>query len=314
MAKFLTTNGNVNYIEELIKDAKSSLTLVTPYLSLTKNFINRLIDADLEGIKITLIYGKEPMKEAEKKKLFLFKNLEIYFCSDLHAKCYHNNEKLIITSMNLYEFSEKNNREMGVLFDSIEDSVIFKEALREIKSIINSSAKEKSFVTGNEAKQIEIKHKESKGNIEKGNEINAESSVPRIEPYYSDINYYRNDNFYFPALAKIVTKNYVGFGSYYNIHTLTLELLRKHDINIILCDNRMNFEFADKKLFDKFEAKYKVAIKSQLKFFRIYWNYKKINIYLPKNYEVKLNNYSLMEITDNFFLAIKTIVDLFKTK
>ena len=40
--------------------------------------------------------------------------------------------------MNLYEFSEKNNREMGVLFDSVDDSDIFKEALKEIKSISNT--------------------------------------------------------------------------------------------------------------------------------------------------------------------------------
>ena len=37
------------------------------------------------------------------------------FRRNLHAKCYLNENEALLTSMNLYEFSEKNNDEMGVL-------------------------------------------------------------------------------------------------------------------------------------------------------------------------------------------------------
>lgn len=35
-------------------------------------------------------------------------------CKNLHAKCYLNENEAIITSMNLYEFSQMNNNEMGI--------------------------------------------------------------------------------------------------------------------------------------------------------------------------------------------------------
>lgn len=53
----------------------------------------------------------------------------------------HNEEKMIITSMNMYEFSEKNNREMGVLIDRTIDKV-FEKAMAETLSIIDSADKE----------------------------------------------------------------------------------------------------------------------------------------------------------------------------
>ena len=41
---------------------------------------------------------------------------------DLHANCYLNDDKMIITSLNLYEFSMNNNKEMGVLIDLNDES------------------------------------------------------------------------------------------------------------------------------------------------------------------------------------------------
>lgn len=41
--------------------------------------------------------------------------------------------------MNLYEFSERNNREMGLLIERASDIDIYEETLREIESIKNAS-------------------------------------------------------------------------------------------------------------------------------------------------------------------------------
>ena len=300
MAKFLTTNGNVNYIEELIKDAKSSLTLVTPYLSLTKNFINRLTDADLEGIKITLIYGKEPMKDAEKKKLYSLKNLEVYFCADLHAKCYHNHEKLIITSMNLYEFSEKINREMGVLFDSVDDSDIFKEALKEIKSISNNSVKEKSFTE-------KIKEVELNSTSKELNAPNAFSTKIPVEKNHTFSKYHSEFKFFYPSLSlKLINS---GLDTVFDLECLTVNSLQYLGVNITIM-GRLDFVFKNEELFDQFKEKNKSIVKERLGSFRFFWNYNQIDIYFPKKYNVIVDEQHLVEITNNYFLAIKSIVEL----
>lgn len=139
MARFLLTSGNSSSIEQIVVEAKQTLVLVTPYLKLSNNLLQRLIDADRKRVQITIVYGKTELVDAEKAKLNKLSNLELFYCNNLHAKCYHNEESLVITSMNLHESSERNNREMGVHFTLAEDPVIFKAALTEIDSIIHSS-------------------------------------------------------------------------------------------------------------------------------------------------------------------------------
>jgi hypothetical protein len=46
---------------------------------------------------------------------------------------------MVITSMNMYEFSEKTNREMGVLIDAVKDTELFQKAANETSSIIMNS-------------------------------------------------------------------------------------------------------------------------------------------------------------------------------
>ena len=61
------------------------------------------------------------------------------FCKNLHAKCYMNEEMCIITSLNLYEFSQVNNNEMGILIQRGEDSQLYKDAYEEAQRIIRIS-------------------------------------------------------------------------------------------------------------------------------------------------------------------------------
>ena len=48
--------------------------------------------------------------------------VRISFCKNLHAKCYLNEESCIVSSLNLYEFSQVNNNEMGILISKDEDA------------------------------------------------------------------------------------------------------------------------------------------------------------------------------------------------
>jgi phosphatidylserine/phosphatidylglycerophosphate/cardiolipin synthase-like enzyme len=139
VAEFLTTNGTSDRLERIIKEARKELVLVSPYLKISKNLIERLQDADKLHVDITLIYGKDELKPEEKEKLDALKNLSLHYYENLHAKCFYNENQLIITSMNIYEFSEKTNREMGVLVNREEDDSIYSKAVNEVRSILTHS-------------------------------------------------------------------------------------------------------------------------------------------------------------------------------
>lgn len=139
MAEFLTTKGTSSHLERIIMNANKKLVLVSPYLSISKYLLERLQDADSRGVQITLIYGKEKDKPEEIQKLQVLQRLLLYYHQDLHAKCYCNEYELVITSMNLHQFSEKANREMGVLLRKDEDNGIYSEAFKEVQSILDSA-------------------------------------------------------------------------------------------------------------------------------------------------------------------------------
>jgi phosphatidylserine/phosphatidylglycerophosphate/cardiolipin synthase-like enzyme len=139
MAEFLTTNGTSYHIENVIIGAKKKLVLVSPYLQISKTFFERLKDAANKNVEIKIIYGKDELKPNEKNSLAELKNIELFYFENLHAKCYFNESEMVITSMNMYEFSEKNNREMGVFITKSKDSELFDKAVNETLSIIQSS-------------------------------------------------------------------------------------------------------------------------------------------------------------------------------
>jgi phosphatidylserine/phosphatidylglycerophosphate/cardiolipin synthase-like enzyme len=135
MAKFLTTSAIASEIENIIRKAQTKLYLVTPYLRISKNFIERLQDADRRGVRTVLIYGKKELEHDQAPLLQSLQKIELFFYQDLHAKCYFNEGSMIITSLNLHEYSERNNREMGVLILKNEDPQLFNDALQEVESI-----------------------------------------------------------------------------------------------------------------------------------------------------------------------------------
>lgn len=62
------------------------------------------------------------------------------FCKDLHAKCYLNENEAILTSMNLYEFSQvNNNNEMSIHIDKATDPDLYKDIYEEAERLIRIS-------------------------------------------------------------------------------------------------------------------------------------------------------------------------------
>jgi hypothetical protein len=171
MAKFLNTQGLSEWIPRIIDETERELVIITPYMQLSDAIYNCLIKANKRGVETTLVYRENKLSEKDKSKLVAIDNLNLFHHPNVHSKCYYNENYLLIASMNLYEFSEKNNREMGVLLHKIslnehgekaawgdnDDDSIFNDAIIEIRSIITSSELEKkSRETIEEGFEMEI--------------------------------------------------------------------------------------------------------------------------------------------------------------
>lgn len=139
MAKFLNTSATNYFLEELIKSAKDRLILISPFLRLNDRIKELLEDKNRLKIDVRVVYGKSELQPGEISWLTELSYLRTSYCKNLHAKCYLNEELCIITSLNLYEFSQINNNEMGVLIRRAEDAELYKEAYEEAQRIIRIS-------------------------------------------------------------------------------------------------------------------------------------------------------------------------------
>ncbi|MGP1691386.1 MAG: phospholipase D-like domain-containing protein [Giesbergeria sp.] len=139
MAKFLSSNGINYHLEELIKSASDRLILISPFLKLNDRMKELLADKNRLKIDVRIVYGKSELQPQEIEWLRGLTYIRTSFCENLHAKCYMNEEMCIITSLNLYEFSQVNNNEMGILIERSDNSQLYKDAYEEAQRIIRIS-------------------------------------------------------------------------------------------------------------------------------------------------------------------------------
>ncbi len=139
MAKFLNTSATNYFLEELIKSASDRLILISPFLKLNDRMKELLADKNRLKIDVRIVYGKSELQPQEIEWLRGLTYIRTSFCKNLHAKCYMNEEMCIVTSLNLYEFSQVNNNEMGILIQRADDSQLYKDAYEEAQRIIRIS-------------------------------------------------------------------------------------------------------------------------------------------------------------------------------
>jgi hypothetical protein len=137
MPKFLDTTGVSYHLQQLINGSKEKLILISPYLKVSDRLKQSLEDKDRLKIDIRIIYGKNELEPGEHNWLKSLRSIRTSFCQNLHAKCYLSEKEAIITSMNLYDFSQINNNEMGIFVDKDNDpelfSSIYEEAMRLVR-------------------------------------------------------------------------------------------------------------------------------------------------------------------------------------
>lgn len=139
MAKFLNTTGVSYHLEELIKNTNDRLILVSPYLQFTDRIKEHLSNLNLQKRDIRIVYRENKLQLEENNWLESQIGIRTSLCKNLHAKCYINENEAIITSMNLYEFSQQNNNEMGIYILKNEDIDLYNTTFEEVKRLLTIS-------------------------------------------------------------------------------------------------------------------------------------------------------------------------------
>ncbi len=133
MIKYLTTQGLNYHLEKLLKNATKEIILISPYIQLQQRIKDILKERKKNGVKIFIVCKKQNLKETINQY-----STTIFDVPTLHAKCYLNEQAAIITSLNLYEFSQQNNEEMGIY---VENKWFSKKLYAEILSDANRLCK-----------------------------------------------------------------------------------------------------------------------------------------------------------------------------
>ena len=140
MAEFLNTSATTFYLERLIKEAQQFLYIISPFLQFNDRIKELLAEKDRAKIVIKIVYGKSELAPSEINWLESLDDVRTSFCKNLHAKCYISDKAAIITSMNLYDFSQVNNYEMGVyILNNDDDLKLYQATSDEVRRIIASS-------------------------------------------------------------------------------------------------------------------------------------------------------------------------------
>ena len=159
MAEFLNKEKAYAAIVDVLNKATNRVVLITPYIKVQDDLFDRLRHRDRQGIRTVIVCREEDLRSDEKSKLKQLKHLELRFDEDLHAKCFYSEDSMVITSLNLHEYSQQHNREMGILLSMGKDEAVFKEALHEAEFIVTNAKKDSAIkgvfeAIGKEAKSL----------------------------------------------------------------------------------------------------------------------------------------------------------------
>ena len=139
MVEFLTTEGVSDRLTNIIREAEEFIWLVSPFINPSDRLKERIYDAQKAGVQVNLIYGKKQRQRGKEEWFTSREWISTYYYEELHAKCYLNESKALLTSMNLVEYSEQNNREMGILISRKDEQNIYGQILAETESIKGAS-------------------------------------------------------------------------------------------------------------------------------------------------------------------------------
>ncbi|MBE0480851.1 MAG: hypothetical protein IBX68_07720 [Dehalococcoidia bacterium] len=147
MVRFLNTTQARGEVERMLTNAQSSIVIISPFIKIHDALVSRLRDAAVNrNVRVSLVCRADDLRPQEKRKIEQIPNLQLYFNEKVHAKCFYNEVYMVIGSLNLYDSSTGDNREMGVLLSSeeVDDTNAFDDARNEAEFIIRESSLSKN--------------------------------------------------------------------------------------------------------------------------------------------------------------------------
>jgi phosphatidylserine/phosphatidylglycerophosphate/cardiolipin synthase-like enzyme len=132
MTQFLNTQAAYSEMENIVNRAEQKLVLMSPYLQISRLLLQKVFYAsEHRGIDVSMICRKKDITPEEMAALNQISRLEIFDLPELHANCIYNEKTMVITSLNLYDYSQTNNRDMGVLISYEKDPATYLAAFNE---------------------------------------------------------------------------------------------------------------------------------------------------------------------------------------
>jgi len=121
--KFLTGTELADDIYDTIFYTEKYLLIISPFIQLDEYFKNEVFKTHINNSNVHIILGfgknegdvNRSFKRTDIEFFTKFPNITIVYIPTLHAKYYGNEKKSIVTSMNLIDYSFKNNIEFGVV-------------------------------------------------------------------------------------------------------------------------------------------------------------------------------------------------------
>ncbi len=125
MSKFLNRFQVTDELQKIIEESSDYLILISPYFKLNNFLRSALKKHSLDkNFELIVVYGKNEdnkassLSDSDLDFFKSFQNVEIRYHRKLHAKIYANEEKCLLTSMNLHDYSMNENIEFGILTKS----------------------------------------------------------------------------------------------------------------------------------------------------------------------------------------------------
>ena len=125
MAKFIYDSDLNSALEKIIEEAEESIFLISPFIKLHARIKRQLeLKKSQPHVCIEVVFGKnednveKSISKEDFEFLKSFPSISILYEARLHAKYYANEKTALLTSMNLYDFSQNNNIEFGILMKS----------------------------------------------------------------------------------------------------------------------------------------------------------------------------------------------------
>ena len=136
MAEFLNTEDVSSRLLRIINESEKEIWIISPYISVHDR-IRNAIDYKIKNssVKLHVIYRYEEKGHDVKDWLESMSQVKLSFCERLHAKCYFNEKEALLASMNLYEYSQNNNYEMGILVSREHEPHLYDNIIEESKRL-----------------------------------------------------------------------------------------------------------------------------------------------------------------------------------